>query len=72
MLIFWKWDAAKIQAQISIGFSNPQGIPSFQCSFNPYDQNSVVVTGPNTYKYLKVTDTEFTFDHSQLNNVDRS
>lgn len=70
-LILWKWDASKIQAMINIGFSNPQGTPHFQCSFNPFEQNSVVVTGPNTYKYLKIQDTEFVIDHSQLNNYDR-
>lgn len=31
-----------------------------------------MVTGPATYKYYKVNDTEFATDHSQLNNVDRS
>ena len=30
------------------------------------------MTGPSTYKYFKVNDTEFNIDHSQLNNVDRS
>jgi hypothetical protein len=48
-LILWKWDQSKIQAQISIGFSNPQATPSFQCSFNPFDNQAVIVTGPNTY-----------------------
>lgn len=41
-------------------------------SFNPFDQSAVVVTGPGTYKYFKVTESsEFAVDHSQLNNVDR-
>jgi len=59
----------------SIGFSNPQGTPSFQISFNPFepkdpkDPYPVVVTGPNTYKYYKVGETEFTCEHSQLNNM---
>lgn len=75
-LILWKWDSSKIQAMINISFTTPQGsiasqLP-FQCSFNPFDQNAVVVTGPNTYKYLKVQDNEFVIDHSQLNNVERS
>jgi hypothetical protein len=74
-LILWKWDSSRIQAMISIGFTTPQGaIPSqlaFQCSFNPFDQNAVVVTGPNTYKYLKANEAEFALDHSQLNNIDR-
>jgi hypothetical protein len=48
----------------SIGFSNPQGIPSFQVSFNPFDPNAVVVTGPSTYKYYKYGETDFTVDHS--------
>jgi hypothetical protein len=68
-LILWKWDASKIQAMTSIGFSNPQGIPTFQVSFNPFDPNAVVVTGQSTYKYYKYGETEFTVDHSQLNNM---
>jgi cilia- and flagella-associated protein 57 len=48
----------------SIGFSNPQGFPTFQVSFNPFDANAVVVTGPSTYKYYKIGETEFTVDHS--------
>jgi len=63
-LILWKWDASKIQAMTSIGFSNPQGFPTFQVSFNPFDANAVVVTGPSTYKYYKIGETEFTVDHS--------
>ena len=31
----------------------------------------MVVTGPGTYKYYKVQETEFAIDHSQLNNTDR-
>ncbi len=56
---------------INIGFSLPQtpNMP-FQCSFNPFDPNAVIVTGPSTYKYLKIQDTEFVIDHSQLNNLD--
>jgi hypothetical protein len=38
-------------------------------SFNPFDANAVVVTGPSTYKYYKIGETEFTVDHSQLNNM---
>jgi hypothetical protein len=40
-------------------------------SFNPFDMAAVVVTGPNTYKYLKIQENEFLVDHSQLNNLDR-
>ena len=56
---------------ISIGTGAPGPNPAFQCSFNPFDMNSIVVTGPNTYKYLKVQETEFVVDHSQLNNLER-
>lgn len=56
---------------INIGFSLPQtpNMP-FQCSFNPFDPNTVLVTGPGTFKYLKIQDTEFVIEHSQLNNLD--
>ena len=44
----------------------------FKCSFNPFDNNAVVVTGTNIYKYYKVKDlNEFVADHTQLNNKDR-
>ena len=44
----------------------------FQCSFNSFDHNSVVVTGPNLYKYYKVKElSEFVADHTQVNNKDR-
>jgi hypothetical protein len=75
-VILWKWDSSRIQAMISIGYQTPQGVlPTslpFQISFNPFEENSVFVTGPNTYKYLKASEAEFTIDHSQLNNIDRN
>ena len=44
----------------------------FKCSFNPFDNNSVIVTGTNVYKYYKIKDfNEFVADHTQLNNKDR-
>ena len=73
LLILWKWDSSKICALINIGLQGPLMGPSlFKCSFNPFDNNAVVVTGTNIYKYYKVKDlNEFVADHTQLNNKDR-
>jgi len=72
-LIFWRWNKLKIVAKISIGLNGPQPSNTFQCSFNPHDHSnvSIVVTGPNTYKYYKLKEEEFVADHTQVNNKDR-
>ena len=74
LLLFWQWDKNKIIASINIGLTGSVPCNHFKCSFNPFDHNAVVVTGPNIYKYYKITNqqTEFTADHTQINNKDRS
>jgi len=73
LLILWKWDSSKIAALTAIGIQGPQINPFiFKCTFNPFDTNSVVLTGSNVYKYYKIKDfTDFIADHTQLNNKDR-
>jgi len=64
-LIFWEWEKMKILATINIGITGPSNSLSFKCTFNPYDHNSVVVTGLNTYKYYKIKElNEFVADHT--------
>lgn len=66
LVILWKWDSSKIAALTAIGIQGPQLNPSiFKCTFNPFDTNSVVVTGTNVYKYYKIKDfNEFIADHT--------
>jgi hypothetical protein len=64
-ILFWQWDKIKILAQINIGMSGTLQSNCFSCSFNPHDHNSVVVTGPNVYKYYKIKElNEFVADHT--------
>ena len=67
LLLFWQWDKNKILASINIGLTGPllTSLSGFKCSFNPFDHNAVVVTGPNIYKYYKIKElNEFVADHT--------
>ena len=59
----------KVLASIGVGVSGPQTSLNYQCSFNTYDFNSILVTGPHLYKYYKIKElAEFVADHTQINN----
>ena len=45
VLLFWQWDKAKVLASINIGLSGVMSSNNFKITFNPFDHNSVVVTG---------------------------
>ena len=64
----------KILCTINIGLTGPSSNPfSFKCTFNPYDHNSVVVSGNGIFKYYKIRENqEFVADHTQVNSKDRS
>lgn len=65
LLLFWQWDKNKILGKINIGLTGPLLSYSFKCSFNPFDHNAVVVTGPNIFKYYKIKElTDFVADHT--------
>jgi len=58
-------------ATVSLGLTGPQN-GKFICSFNPFDQFSLLVTGPNVYQLFKLKDTELEPVHTQLNFRDPS
>ena len=63
-LLLWHWEKVTVLASIPIGITGPQTGP-FEVSFNPNDQFSVCVTGPNVFKYYKIKDnSEFEADHT--------
>jgi WD40 repeat protein len=85
MLLFWDWDKEKVMAKINIGItgipasiSQKQVLPgqpepefNYSVSFNPFECEYIVVTGPDTYKYYKIDGAEFDPIHTLLNNKDR-
>jgi hypothetical protein len=67
VLIFWEWEKMKILATINIGLTGPSANPfGFKCTFNPYDHNSIVVSGHSIFKYYKIKEqnSEFVADHT--------
>ena len=52
--IIWLWDKSRCHAITSVPFG--AGVLPNQISFSNYDHNILLVTGQNTFKYLKVTD----------------
>jgi hypothetical protein len=69
-LICWNWDLNKMMATIDIGITSapPQSMNCFKISFNMFEPKEfkLVVTGPNVYKYYKLTQdfNEFQADHT--------
>lgn len=62
----------KILATINIGITGPSKPLSFKCTYNIYDQTSVVVSGHNVFKYYKIKElSEFVADHTQVNSKER-
>jgi hypothetical protein len=73
LIILWQWDKTKILASYSVGVQQPSAfMGNYQLSFNPYENCSVVLSGPSIYKYYQVKElSEFVEQHHQLNNKDR-
>ena len=56
-VIIWNWEKTRCQSLMIIP-TNEDAIPN-QVSFSINDQNVVVVTGKNTYRYYKEQDNHF-------------
>ena len=82
MLILWNWDTQKMITKINIGIT---GVPfsinekgpdiepeyNFQVSFDPSEPTCVIVTGIDTYRYLRIEEGKFNEEHTQVNIADR-
>lgn len=74
LLILWQWDKTKILATFPVGLQSPSPnyFSNFQVSFNPFENCSVVLTGPGIYSYYDIKElSEFDSKHSQVNYKDR-
>jgi len=77
------WNLKKgLLGKIHIGLSAPvDNSQFFQITFNPHDTSAIVVTGPNTYKYIRSKQPEgkekdlklvLKAEHTQINNMEES
>ena len=66
--ILWQWDQMKMLAKMDLNIVDPIEPMTFQISLYKVTDLVCVVTGPNTYKYLKTEDGMRSFKemHSQL------
>lgn len=66
--ILWKWDALKILAKVDFSIVDPVEPRSFQISLHPVMGLACVVTGTNTYQFMKVEENFRSFNvvHSEL------
>lgn len=53
-VIIWTWDKAKCFTHQQVAITGQATVT--QCSFHNQDQNSILVTGNNTFKFYRVTD----------------
>lgn len=67
LVILWDWDKLKINCKVNIGIQSiPQQVGkgeeeimnTFQCTFCAMNDGSVVVTGPDTFKYFRIEEGE--------------
>ena len=55
-IFIWQWDKAKCHTQQLVPNSGSNGWGT-QVSFSNFDEKSLLVTGPQTFKFFKIQDT---------------
>ena len=65
LLILWQWDKLRYLAYQKVGTAGPNQL-LYQCSFNPLDASSIVVTGNGVFKYYKQAENGLKVAHTQI------